>query len=104
MIRLAGWALALLVVIGVILLRVRWRWPFPVAPRARPNDKPTPRPLKPRTPDDCPACRAAQPIRSPAAIHPKPYSQVKDPRGPLREKRMATALNAFPNGIQEPKA
>ena len=95
MIRLAGWALALLVVIGVILLRVRWRWPFPVAPRARPNDKPTPRPLKPRTPDDCPACRAAQPGLTPISTALTPYSQIKSPRG--RRKRVATAGYACPN-------
>src|ERR1700682_3345515 len=97
MIRPADWALALLVVIGFILLRVRWRWPSPAAPRTRSNAQPTPRPLKPRTPDDCPACRAAQPGLPPASILPKPYSQVKGPRGPLRGKRIATAGYACPN-------
>jgi len=96
MTRFAGWALALLVVIGFILLRVRWRWPSPAAPHARPNAKPTPRPLKPRTPDDCPACRAAQPgLPPPASTSLKPYSQAKSPRG--RRKRIVTAGYACPN-------
>ncbi len=95
MIRLAGWALALLVVIGFILLRVSWRWPSRAAPHARPNAKPTPRPLKPRTPDDCPACRAAQPGLQPASTSLTPYSQTKSPRG--RRKRIATAGYACPN-------
>ena len=96
MIRLACSALALLVVIGFILLRVRWRWPSPASPHARPNAKPTPRPLIPRTPDDCPACRAAQPgLPPPASTSPKPYSQMKSPRG--RRKRIATAGYACPN-------
>jgi IS1 family transposase/transposase-like protein len=95
MIRPAGWTLALLVVIGFILLRVRWRRPSPATPRTRPNAQPTPHPLKARTPDDCPACRAAHPGRPPASILPKPYSQVKGPRG--RRKRIATAGHACPN-------
>ncbi len=81
--------------IVLILTWVKWRWPSPATPRAHP--KPTPRPLKPRTPDDCPACRAAQPSPPPASTPLKPYSQVKDPRGPLREKRIATAGYACPN-------
>src|SRR5579859_2538125 len=95
MIRPAGWALALLVVIGFILLRVGWRWPAPAAPRTRSNAQPTPRALKPRTPDDCPARLAAHPGLPLASILPKPYSQVKSPRG--RRKRIATAGYACPN-------
>ena len=96
MARSEGWRLTLLVVIGFILLRVRWRRPSPVARHARPNAKPTPRPLKPRTPDDCPACRVTpQPGLPPASTPPKPYSQVKSPRGRL--KRIATAGYACPN-------
>ena len=71
MIRPAGWALALVVVFGFILLRTRWRWPAPTAPRTPSNAQPTPRPLKPRTPDDCPVCRAAHPGLPPASIPPK---------------------------------
>ena len=59
------------------------------------NAKRTPGPLKPRTPDDCPACRAAQPIRSPASTTPKPYSQVKSPRG--HKKRLPTIGFGCPN-------
>ncbi len=95
MARPEGWALTLLVVMVLILMWVKWRWPSPATPRAHP--KPTPRPLKPRTPDDCPACRAAQPSPPPASTPLKPYSPVKDPRGPLREKRIATAGYACPN-------
>jgi len=95
MARFEGWLLILLVVIGFILLRVRWRWPTPAAPRAHPNVKPTPRPLKPRAPDDCPACRAAQPGLSPASTSLKPYSQIKSPRG--RRKQIVTAGYACPN-------
>jgi hypothetical protein len=91
------WVLTLLVVIGLILLllRVKWRWPSPAAPRAQPNAKPTPRPLKPRTPDDCPACRAAQPGLPPVSSALKPYSQVKSLRG--RRKHIVTAGYACPN-------
>jgi hypothetical protein len=93
--RSAGWVPTLLVVIVLILLWVKWRWPSPAAPRAHPNAKATARPLKSRTPDDCPACRAAQPGLTPASIALKPYSQIKSPRG--RSKRVATAGYACPN-------
>jgi hypothetical protein len=94
-----GWALTLLVVTVLILWWVKWRWPSPAVPRAHPNTKPTPRPLKSRTPDDCAreACRAAQPGLPPASITLTPYAQVKGPRGPLREKRIATAGFACPH-------
>jgi IS1 family transposase len=88
-----GWALMLLVVIVLILMWVRRRWPSAAAPRTHP--KPTSRPLKPRSPDDCPACRAAQPSLPPASTPLKPYSQVKDPRG--RKKSSVTAGYACPN-------
>ena len=89
-----GWVLTLLVVIGFILLWGKWRWLPSATQRVYP--KSSPRPLKPRTPDDCPACRAAsQPGRPPASTLLKPYSQVKGPRG--RKKRIATAGYACPN-------
>jgi len=94
MARSEGWLLILLIVIGFILWRGRWHRPSPAAPHARPNVKPTPQPLKPRTPDHCPACRAAQPGLPPASILPKPYSQVKSPPG--RSKRIVTAGYAWP--------
>jgi hypothetical protein len=40
--------------------------------------------LKPRTPDDCPACRLASPASSagvPAPVHVRPWSEVKSRRG-----------------------
>ena len=49
-----GWVFTLLVVIVFILMWVKWHRLSPAAPRAHPNAQPTPRPLKPRTPDDCP--------------------------------------------------
>ncbi len=89
-----GWLLTLLVIIGFILLSVKWRW-FPSATH-RVHPKPSPRPLKPRTPDDCPACRVTpQPHFLPASTQLKPYSQVKSLRG--RKKRIATAGYACPN-------
>jgi IS1 family transposase/transposase-like protein len=71
----------------------KWRWPSPATPRIHP--KSLPRPLKPRTPDDYPACRAAQPGLLPTPTPRKPYSQVKSPRG--RKQRVATAGFACPN-------
>jgi transposase-like protein len=90
------WVFALLVVIGfsLLLLRVKWRWSPPATRQVRP--KPFPRPLKPRTPNDCPACRVTpRPGLPPASPPLKPYSQVKSPRG--RKKRIATAGYACPN-------
>ena len=96
MARSEGWALTLLVVIGLILLLwAKWHRPSPATPRAHSNAKLTPRPLTPRPPDDCPACRGSQPICSPSSTAPKPYTQVKSPRG--RKKRIATAGYACPN-------
>ncbi len=93
--RSEGWVLTLLVVFVFILLWVKWCSPLSTSQHGLP--KPAPRPLQPRTPDDCPACRAAQPRLPPASTPLKPYSHVKDPRGPLREKRIATAGYACPN-------
>ncbi len=94
MARSEGWVFTLLVVIGFILLWVKWRWPPSTTHRV--HIKPSARPLKPRTPDDCPACRVtAQPGRLPASTPLKPYSQAKSPRG--RKKRIATAGYACPN-------
>jgi hypothetical protein len=96
MARPEGWVFALLVVIGFILLlwRVKWSWFPPATHRVHP--KLSPRPLKPRTPDDCPACCVTpQPGLPPASTHLKPYSQVKSPRG--RKQRIVTAGYACPN-------
>jgi hypothetical protein len=85
------WVFTLLVVIGLILLWVKWRWRPSATHRVHP--KPSPRPRKPGTPDDCPreACRVARPIRPPSAALPIPYVRVEDPHGPLHEKPVATA-------------
>ncbi len=95
MARSEGGVLTLLVVIGFILLWVRWRWLPPATHRVDP--KPSPRPLRPRSPDECPreACRAIQPSLPRASTPLKPYSLVKSPRG--RKKRIATAGFACPN-------
>jgi len=90
------WVFTLLVVIGfVLLLLLAMRRGLPSA-TGRAHPKPSPRPLKPRNPDDCPACRVTpQPDLPPASPPLKPYSQVKSPRG--RRKRVATAGYACPN-------
>jgi len=94
MARSERWVFTLLVVIGFILLWVKWRWLPSATHRVHP--KPSPRPLKPRTPDDCPECRITpQPHLLPASTTLKPYSQIKSPRG--RRKRIATAGFACPN-------
>jgi hypothetical protein len=94
MARSEAWLLILLVV-GFILLSARWHRASPATGRAQLNAKPTPRPLKPRTPDDCRVCRSALRGLLPASTPPKPYSYVKGPRG--RKKRMATFGFACPN-------
>jgi IS1 family transposase len=94
MARPEDWALTLLVVIVFILLWPKRRSPHSVSHQGHP--KPTPRPLKPRTPDDCPACRVThQPHLLPGSTTLKPYSQTKSSRG--RKKRIATAGYACPN-------
>jgi len=93
MARPEGCALTLLVVMVFILVWAKRHWPSAATPRA--HLKPTPRPLKPRTPDNCPACRAAL-LSLPLVATPlKPYSQVKGPRG--RKKSIVTAGYACPN-------
>src|SRR5258708_15533318 len=94
MARPEGWALTLLAVIVFILLWPKCRSPGSFSHQG--NPKPTPRPLKPRPPDDCPACRVTSQLALPPASTPlKPYSQVKAPRG--RKKKLATAGFACSN-------
>jgi hypothetical protein len=88
-----GWVFTLLVVIGFIFWWVRRRVTPSLPDKAQ--FKPLSRPRKPRTPDDCPACRAAQLSRTPSAVLPIPYTCTKSPRG--RKKRIATAGYACPN-------
>ena len=57
-----------------------------------------PRRLKPRSPDDCPACRLASPPSSagvPAPVPVRPWSEVKSRRG--APKRISTEGFACPN-------
>ncbi len=87
-----GWTLTLLVGLIILFLWVKRQRPSSATPHA--SRKSTPRALKPRTPDDCPVCRVAQPSRS-TTTPPKPYSKVKSSRG--RKKRIVTVGYACPN-------
>ena len=51
--------------------------------------------LKPRTPDDCPACRLASPGVEPASAPVRPWREVKSRRG--APKRISTDGFACPN-------
>src|SRR5215471_3526162 len=92
----------LLVVCLLLLLVLLWRldW-FPLRPShsgAGARRSRLPRLLKPRTPDDCPACRLASPASSggvPAPVHVRPWSEVKSRRG--APKRINTEGFACPN-------
>jgi IS1 family transposase len=92
----------LLVVCLIISLALLWRldW-FPLRPASSQGAaKRTmlPRLLKPRTPDDCPACRLASTASSagePAPVPVRPWSEVKSRRG--APKRVNTAGYACPN-------
>ncbi len=69
---------------------------FPGRRPTRPTQHRSPRPLRPRTPDDCPFCRESgeTPANSKTVI---PYAQRKNPRGPLREKTIDTQGYACPH-------
>jgi IS1 family transposase/transposase-like protein len=85
--------------ICVVILRRLWRtrrqpvWVSPAAPKRK-----TPRPLKPRTPDDCPVCGRPHPTplwghaRKPGVL---PWVERKSRRG--KPKRICTAGRACPN-------
>jgi hypothetical protein len=88
-----AWRLVVLIVIVAGLTWIALYGPTPVKNQARP--KPSPRPFKPRTPDDCPQCRAAHPAEIHPCSLPKPYRQIKSPRG--SKKRIATVGFACPN-------
>jgi transposase-like protein len=64
------------------------------APLPEPNPA-SPHPLKPRTPHDCPACRAADPPPATPRPAPTPWCLRKSPRG--RPKFIATQGFACPN-------
>jgi hypothetical protein len=91
-----------LVVFLILCLALLWRlcW-FPFRPSSSPGGaKRTmlPRLLKPRCPDDCPACRLASPASSgagPALAPVRPWPEVKSRRG--APKRRDTEGFACPN-------
>lgn len=82
-----------LIAIGVFLIWIISHRRFPAQNPA--HKKHELRPLKPRTADDCPACRAAHPEAPQPRPLPKPYRQVKSRRG--SKKRLSTAGYACPN-------
>ncbi len=60
------------------------------------STRPSPRPLRPRTPDDCPQCRDAQAVsRAATTGSVVPYAQRKSRRG--RKKTVDTQGQACPN-------
>ena len=92
----------LFVVCLFLLLALLWRhdW-FPLRPsplRGKAKRSMLPRLLKPRCPDDCPACRLGSPASSPgvpASVPVRPWSEVKSRRG--APKRIPTEGFACPN-------
>src|SRR6266545_751449 len=81
----------------VVLIALIWAWHRRQLPRPSAVATQRQRRLKPRTPDDCPACRQhAAPIDAVVA-HPavRPWSAVKSRRG--APKRIATQGFACPN-------
>ncbi len=92
----------LLVVCLFLSLALLWRlcW-FPLQPsssRGAVKHSRLHRLLKPRTPDDCPACRLASTASSgvkPASAPVRPWREVKSPRG--APKRVKTEGYACPN-------
>jgi IS1 family transposase len=81
-----------------LLWRLRW---FPLRPsssRGRAKRSRLHRLLKPRSPDDCPACRLASPASSAGGLAPalvRPWREVKSRRG--APKRVNTQGYACPN-------
>jgi hypothetical protein len=78
----------LLVICLLFLLALRWRLDWfslqQSSSRGVAKRGTLPRLLKPRTPDDCPACRLASPASSSAEPTPgpvRPWSEVKSRRG-----------------------
>jgi IS1 family transposase len=82
----------------VLLWRLCWLHLQPSHSRAGARHTTLPRLLKPRCPDDCPACRLASPASSGAGPVPapvRPWSEVKSRRG--APKRIDTEGFACPN-------
>ena len=90
---MAGDISALIATLVVWTLWVLFLWYCPRRPQMEPPSAKTAtlqRLLKPRTPDDCPACRRHDvlPQAAPAPPRPRPWCQVKSRRG--APKRIAT--------------
>src|SRR5262249_35078630 len=78
--------------------RLGWLPLHPFHSRGRAKRSKLHRLLKPRSPDDCPACRLASPASSgagPASLSVRPWSEVKSRRG--APKRIDTEGFACPN-------
>jgi len=92
-------ALLLLFFLSILILRLSaLRCSSGVTDASATSAKPKgpPRPLQPRTPDDCPQCvRACGPAMSPASRSVRPWREVKSSRG--RPKRRVTAGYACDN-------
>ncbi len=91
--------LLLLLVSFLLLCALCWTYPGPVQSRATAQVRTTlHRLLKPRTPDDCPACRLASTASSvggPASAPVRPWCEVKSRRG--APKRINSQGYACPN-------
>lgn len=85
-----GLALVFLVELALLGHFPDWR------PTPPPSKHRAPRPLRPRTPDDCPVCRKTAETSTSATIV-VPMPSAKAPRGPLREKTIETQGYACPH-------
>jgi hypothetical protein len=88
-----------LFLILLCLLAIIWFWQLALVhlnTQAAPKSK-TPSPLKPKTADDCPFCRAEKYKRDDHQPKQtlKPWSDMKSPRG--RKKTLSTQGHACPN-------
>ena len=75
-----------------------WYHTCPVQWRTVTRNTAVQRLLKPRSPDDCPACRLASslsPVEGPATPPVRPWSEIKSRRG--APKRISTQVFACPN-------
>jgi hypothetical protein len=103
-----AWLCMVGLLIGALVIGLVWntKWFAPwregdtAAATARPAK--VPRPLKPRTPDDCPACRGrlshdgtGEAEKAAVGCVITPYAQVKSTRG--RKKQQPTSGYACPN-------
>ncbi len=90
--------LVCLLLLPVRLGRLDWFSIQPCSSRGGAKHSRLPRLLKPRTPDDCPACRLASPASSagePGPVDVRPWCEVKSRRG--APKHIDTAGFACPN-------